>query len=265
MLAAYDASADRYDVWCANQGNAEFAHLLSIMSGIPQEKLRVQHARRRRGVRRAHRAVSGISAAVACRQAHRAAGEVAVHAVGGFPHRQSRPRGLARGRTGLRQTRQIPGHTDGVAVQFRRLSWASRRAHQFDQRQSDRRGRVQGRSVLWTAPAGDDQYVADERVSRRRTPGGEFYYRATGRRSGGEARSRSVELRRRNLIPRMRCPTRLRREAASTAATSPRCSKAQGKHRIGMDLPAGGSNRRKTASCAASAWACLSNRPAAVA
>jgi aerobic carbon-monoxide dehydrogenase large subunit len=41
MLCAYDAAADRYEVWCANQGNPEFRHLLAIMSGIPQERLRV--------------------------------------------------------------------------------------------------------------------------------------------------------------------------------------------------------------------------------
>ena len=41
MLCAYDAAADRYEIWCANQGNPEFAHLLSIVSGIPHEKVRV--------------------------------------------------------------------------------------------------------------------------------------------------------------------------------------------------------------------------------
>ncbi len=41
MLTRYDVADDRYDVWCANQGNPEFRHLLAIMSGIPQERLRV--------------------------------------------------------------------------------------------------------------------------------------------------------------------------------------------------------------------------------
>jgi aerobic carbon-monoxide dehydrogenase large subunit len=41
MLCAYDGAAERYEIWCANQGSPEFAHLLSIVSGIPQEKLRV--------------------------------------------------------------------------------------------------------------------------------------------------------------------------------------------------------------------------------
>jgi carbon-monoxide dehydrogenase large subunit len=41
ILAHYDAAADKYEVWCANQGNTEFRHLLAIMSGIPQERLRV--------------------------------------------------------------------------------------------------------------------------------------------------------------------------------------------------------------------------------
>jgi carbon-monoxide dehydrogenase large subunit len=40
-LVAYDAAADRYDVWSPNQGNAAFAHALSVMSGIPMQKLRV--------------------------------------------------------------------------------------------------------------------------------------------------------------------------------------------------------------------------------
>ena len=41
MLCAYDSAADCYEIWCANQGNPEFAHLLSIVSGIPHEKMRV--------------------------------------------------------------------------------------------------------------------------------------------------------------------------------------------------------------------------------
>jgi carbon-monoxide dehydrogenase large subunit len=40
-LVAYDAAADRYDVWSPNQGNHAFRHGLSVMSGIPMEKLRV--------------------------------------------------------------------------------------------------------------------------------------------------------------------------------------------------------------------------------
>jgi carbon-monoxide dehydrogenase large subunit len=40
-LVAFDEKADAYDFYSPNQGNAGFAHELSVMSGIPHEKIRV--------------------------------------------------------------------------------------------------------------------------------------------------------------------------------------------------------------------------------
>ena len=40
-LVAYDAANDAYDFYSPNQGNASFGHELSIISGIPHEKIRV--------------------------------------------------------------------------------------------------------------------------------------------------------------------------------------------------------------------------------
>ena len=225
------------------------------MSRIPQEKLRVN--------------MLDVGGAFGARTApfpeyplllhaakqHRAAGEVAV------------PRGrrislptitAARSRSWANWPTTDAANsrdTDGMAVQLRRLLGASRRAHKFDQWQSDRRGRVQGEAFygrhrqVMTNTSPTNAYRGAGR------PEANLPYRATGRRSGGEAQNRS----------RWNCAAAIiiaadampyetaDREAASTAATSRRCSRRRkGSILMGeWDLAAGGSNRRKTASCAA--------------
>jgi len=41
-LVSYDAAADSFDIWCANQGALAFQHDLALMTGIAPERLRVR-------------------------------------------------------------------------------------------------------------------------------------------------------------------------------------------------------------------------------
>ena len=88
------------------------------------------------------------------RQEAAAAGEMALDALGGFPHRQSRPRDLARAANWpMTRQRQVPRAAHRMAVRLGRLSGARRHAHQFDQRPDHRRRRLSAsrRSTAATA------------------------------------------------------------------------------------------------------------------